>query len=93
MESTQTNSVDSHPFDTDNDGLRNSTDLDDDADAIPDELDNCVVAANSTQLNLDGDPFGDACDGDTDGGGLPDGLEISLGLDPGDSGDDGSVQL
>ena len=33
-----------------------------DHDGVPDDVDNCVDVANSTQGNEDGDRFGDACD-------------------------------
>lgn len=42
---------------------------DDDGDTILDLSDNCPLVSNSDQLDLDGDSFGDACDGDLDGDG------------------------
>lgn len=53
--------------DTDNDGLGNTCDPDDDADAIADSLDNCPLAANPGQEDLDGDGQGNVCDSDDDG--------------------------
>jgi hypothetical protein len=41
--------------------------LDSDGDLIEDGVDNCPLVQNATQLNLDGDSFGDACDDDIDG--------------------------
>ena len=38
--------------------------IDRDYDAVPDYLDNCVDTYNPTQLNVDGDSLGDACDDD-----------------------------
>lgn len=68
-------SDDQYPFDTDNDGLRNSMDPDDDNDAIVDVVDNCVLWSNPLQEDADRDGYGDACDGDADGNGEPDVLE------------------
>jgi hypothetical protein len=42
---------------------------DTDSDSVPDATDNCPAVANATQVNLDGDGFGDACDLDLDGDG------------------------
>jgi len=46
---------------THNDCARNN---DKDADTVPDALDNCVLQANPTQTNTDGDLLGNACDPD-----------------------------
>lgn len=40
--------------------LANSNDFD--LDGVPNNIDNCMFATNSTQLNSDGDSLGDACD-------------------------------
>ncbi len=53
---------------------------DTDADAFADGLDNCPVVANPSQLNTDADGFGDACDADDDGDGLPDAIETNTGV-------------
>ena len=47
-------------------------DLDDDADGILDETDNCPLLSNPVQADLDGDGFGDKCDPDDDGDGVLD---------------------
>lgn len=44
--------------------------VDTDADGVGDGGDNCPAAANTDQLNLDGDALGDACDPDADGDGF-----------------------
>jgi cysteine-rich repeat protein len=49
----------------------NCTPPDFDDDGIPDAVDNCPYQYNPTQLDSDGDAFGDACDGDIDGDGVP----------------------
>lgn len=48
---------------------------DSDEDGIPDEEDNCVLAANPDQRDLDGDGLGDVCDDDIDGDGVDNGLD------------------
>jgi hypothetical protein len=55
---------------------------DTDADTLGDFLDNCPAAANSDQLNTDGDNLGNACDADDDNDGLSDTQEASLGTNP-----------
>jgi len=67
--------VDLYPYDTDNDGLDNPLDPDDDNDGVPDALDNCLLWPNPLQADADQDGDGDACDGDRDGDGQPDVLE------------------
>jgi hypothetical protein len=44
--------------------------LDSDGDGIPNEADNCVLAANPSQLDVDRDGYGNACDADFDNDGL-----------------------
>jgi hypothetical protein len=49
--------------DNDDDGLGDETqDSDDDNDGVPDTSDNCPLAVNPSQANIDGDSLGDACD-------------------------------
>ncbi len=45
--------------------------VDDDADGVADDTDNCVGVANPDQADLDDDAIGDACDPDIDGDGIP----------------------
>lgn len=45
--------------------------LDTDNDGIPDDQDNCPLAANADQQDTDGDGIGDACDPDIDGDDIP----------------------
>ncbi len=58
--------------DADQDGEANCTDQDDDGDGVPDEEDNCPLAANPAQENFDLDGQGDACDADDDNDLVPD---------------------
>ncbi|MBI4896808.1 MAG: thrombospondin type 3 repeat-containing protein [Actinobacteria bacterium] len=44
---------------------------DDDGDGVSDSADNCVHAANTDQLDTDGDAIGNACDSDSDNDGVP----------------------
>ncbi|MFK8014866.1 MAG: thrombospondin type 3 repeat-containing protein [Gammaproteobacteria bacterium] len=44
--------------------------LDVDGDGVPDDIDNCVDVANPTQLDTNGDGFGNACDADIDNDGF-----------------------
>ncbi len=53
-----------------------------DNDTIADTVDNCPSIANTNQANLDGDQFGDVCDSDIDGDGMPNTFEQANGLDP-----------
>jgi RTX calcium-binding nonapeptide repeat (4 copies)/Thrombospondin type 3 repeat len=46
-----------------------------DGDEVRDEVDNCPSVKNGSQLNTDGDAEGDACDGDDDADGVPDGSD------------------
>lgn len=66
------------PIDTDNDQRPDFNDSfpnnpnewsDADRDGKGDNSDNCFYVANSSQANIDGDEYGDACDGDIDGDG------------------------
>lgn len=77
---------DPFPDDTDNDGLPNDEDPDEDGDGIRSGQDNCPYTPNSEQRDADSDGEGDACDGDDDGDGLSDGLESTVGSDPLDEG-------
>jgi len=52
--------------------------LDSDTDAVDDALDNCILAANPTQLDSNGDGFGNICDGDFDQNDLVDVGDFSL---------------
>ena len=52
---------------TGNDGAACSPLTDRDGDGVADRNDNCARTANTTQANSDGDPLGDACDGDCAG--------------------------
>ncbi len=58
--------------DTDADKSPDCLDLDDDADGIADDQDNCALVANAAQENLDLDAQGDACDLDDDNDFSPD---------------------
>ena len=60
---------------------------DQDNDGILDTVDNCIDQPNPNQKNIDSDEFGDLCDEDIDGDGLPNSYENSNGLDPGNSDD------
>jgi len=49
---------------------------DEDADGVPDAIDNCAGTYNPDQKNSGGDPaLGDACDPDADGDGIPNTLD------------------
>ncbi len=60
-----------------NDTGTNPLVADTDVDSFADGLDNCPVVANASQLNTDGDGFGNACDVDDDGDGLLDTVETN----------------
>jgi hypothetical protein len=62
-------------IDTDDDGLTNDADTDDDGDDVLDEIDNCPLKSNPGQEDLDEDGLGDVCDEDTDGDGVLDGAD------------------
>ncbi|OUS03836.1 hypothetical protein A9Q81_06825 [Gammaproteobacteria bacterium 42_54_T18] len=53
-----------------------------DGDGIKDADDNCPTVSNADQLDTDSDTFGDACDNDIDGDGMPNSWEILYSLDP-----------
>jgi hypothetical protein len=52
-----------------------------DGDGVPDRNDNCVLVANPTQADFDGDLLGDACDDDDDNDLLEDSVDCAP-LDP-----------
>ena len=68
-------------YDTDNDGVGNNADNDDDNDGIEDTLDAFPLNPNEN-LDTDGDGIGDTTDLDDDGDGYPDSVEIQGGSDP-----------
>src|SRR5204863_7702002 len=45
--------VDAFPYDTDNDGIDNVADDDDDGDGVADAVDNCALVPNADQLDVD----------------------------------------
>ena len=49
---------------------------DSDGDAIPDCVDNCPTIPNPDQRDFDQDGFGDTCDPDKDGDGIPNELDV-----------------
>jgi hypothetical protein len=53
-----------------------------DGDGVCHAFDNCPLAANSDQLDTDGDSQGDVCDEDDDGDGYSDDEELAGGSDP-----------
>lgn len=55
---------------------------DGDVDSVCDEVDNCPLVANSSQLDTDGDLAGDACDSDDDDDSLSDSFEVAIGSNP-----------
>lgn len=44
--------------------------IDTDNDGIPDSSDNCTLVSNGSQIDTDGDGYGNACDGDLDNNGF-----------------------
>lgn len=64
--------VNSPDFDTDGDGIGDTTDYDDDGDGVPDIMDAFPVDP-SEWADTDGDGVGDNADMDDDGDGVPDG--------------------
>ena len=67
--------------DTDEDGLANCIDPDDDNDDVLDDVDNCPLTPNPDQGDVDGNGLGDACDEDSDGDGDLDNTDCAP-LDP-----------
>ena len=65
-----------------------STDVDSDGDAVNDDVDNCPNELNFTQLDLNNDGIGDACQ-DSDIDGLSNESEYFLGTDPNSTDTDG----
>ena len=57
---------DENSLDSDQDGMANCVDEDDDNDQVTDQLDNCPLAFNPQQEDNDFDLAGDACDPDDD---------------------------
>jgi len=51
--------------------------VDSDSDNVADATDNCPTLSNSNQANVDGDAYGDACDGDIDGDQMPNDWEFT----------------
>ena len=51
---------------------------DTDLDGVVDSQDNCINNANNTQLDTDGDGYGNACDGDFDQSGFVDAGDLSI---------------
>lgn len=54
--------------------------VDSDFDNVADATDNCPARSNSDQSNIDGDVYGDVCDSDIDGDGMPNNWEYTYGL-------------
>ncbi len=85
-------------LDSDADGVPDACDVctgndttgDTDGDGICDDIDNCVVVANSDQADCDGDGEGDLCESDSDADGVPDACDVCTGSDTiGDTDGDG----
>lgn len=54
---------------------------DSDGDGFADSLDNCTLVANASQLDTNGDGFGNACDPDLDNNGVVNFLDVTLFVD------------
>ena len=52
--------------------------VDTDGDGVPDNLDNCINVANPSQLDADGDGYGNACDADLDNNGTVSATDFAL---------------
>lgn len=50
---------------------------DTDGDGVPDAIDDCTLVANPDQTDADGDGFGNACDGDYNGDGIVNFLDLA----------------
>ncbi len=59
-------------------------DNDVDLDGIENQLDNCAIAANPLQADMDQDGIGDICDDDLDGDGIPNAMDNCAGVASGD---------
>ena len=77
------NNDSSSPFSSSTDPFNPDTDGDGEFDGT----DNCRLAPNSGQENLDGDNHGDVCDNDIDGDGMYNSWELRFRLDPRDASD------
>jgi hypothetical protein len=51
--------------------------VDTDGDGVDDSVDNCISDSNANQFDVDGDSFGDVCDADADGDGVPNQIDVS----------------
>ncbi len=51
--------------------------VDTDGDGVDDPVDNCISDSNANQFDVDGDSFGDVCDADADGDGVPNQIDVS----------------
>jgi len=52
--------------------------MDTDMDGVPDVADNCSLVMNASQLDSNGDGFGNACDPDLDDNGVVNFLDVSV---------------
>jgi hypothetical protein len=51
---------------------------DQDGDAVPDEIDNCILVPNPDQRDTDGDGYGNLCDGDLNNDGIVNFRDVAL---------------
>jgi hypothetical protein len=63
-------------------GLGINVFIDSDSDNIAEANDNCPTASNASQVNMDGDLLGDACDPDKDGDQMPNDWEVLYSFNP-----------